>query len=314
MRKEIYKEKEEEFKELAPILAKTFIQRWDLYARQLADGSYICIKEPLKFDHLNDHLCGKITLGAHVLDQKSHAKYIVFDADNEIYREYLSDLAIFLKIIAVPSYLEDSARGGHLWLFFSQPISGKKARLFGQGLARISNLTNVELFPKQDKLRHGPGSLIRMPFGVHRKTGGRYGFVNPSNQPLANSIFDQIQILCRPETVPVAFLEAMLNKTSNRRKATVRKGLDEPKKPLSVQIKDSISVYDFVGQYVELSPNGQGLCPFHDDQHASFSVDIEKNYWHCFAGCGGGSIIDFWMEWQDIDFKLAIKEMAERLL
>ena len=71
---------------------------------------------------------------------------------------------------------------------------------------------------------------------------------------------------------------------------------------------------DFVSQYVELSHAGRGLCPFHDDQNASFSVNAERNYWHCFAGCGGGSIIDFWMKWQGCDFAEAVHELAELLL
>ena len=54
----------------------------------------------------------------------------------------------------------------------------------------------------------------------------------------------------------------------------------------------------------------QAKCPFHDDGHPSFSVNIEENYWHCFAGCGGGSIIDFYMKWNDCDFYTATKELA----
>ena len=79
---------------------------------------------------------------------------------------------------------------------------------------------------------------------------------------------------------------------------------------LSERIKASISAYDFVSQYVELSPTGRGLCPFHDDQRASFSINIEENYWYCFAGCGGGSIIDFYMKLNGCDFTDAVKEIA----
>ena len=313
MSKEIYKEKEE-FKELAPILAKTFIQRWDLYARQLDNGSYICIKEALNIDHLRDHLRGKITLGAYVLDKKSQAKYIVFDADNEDHMERLKDMAFRLKEKGVPSYLERSLRGGHLWLFFSKPISGKKARHFGMRLKEHFDLREIELFPKQDRIKTGPGSLIRLPFGIHRKSGKRYGFFTPYLVPIADSQKKQVKMLCNPENVPDAFFEMMIHQLSSREKKAVLDGLETTKIPLSTRIKKRISVYDFISQYVELSPNGRGKCPFHDDRHSSFSINIEDNYWYCFAGCGGGSIIDFWMNWQDCDFNDAIRELAFMIL
>lgn len=70
----------------------------------------------------------------------------------------------------------------------------------------------------------------------------------------------------------------------------------------------------FVTRYVPLSEKGRGLCPFHDDQASSFAVNDEGNYWSCFAGCGGGSIIDFWMRRQNCDFQTAIRELATMLL
>jgi hypothetical protein len=42
----------------ALVLAQRFIQRWDLYARQLDDGSYVCVHEPLNVSHLFAHLRG----------------------------------------------------------------------------------------------------------------------------------------------------------------------------------------------------------------------------------------------------------------
>ena len=46
---------------------------------------------------------------------------------------------------------------------------------------------------------------------------------------------------------------------------------------------------------VRLIGNGPGRmakCPFHKDGRPSFSVNIETGLWHCFAGCGEGSVID----------------------
>ena len=35
------------------------------------------------------------------------------------------------------------------------------------------------------------------------------------------------------------------------------------------------------------------LCPFHDDERPSCSVNLGKGLWHCFRGCGAGNVLDF---------------------
>jgi hypothetical protein len=50
-----------EHESLAAGLAHTFINRWDIHARQMADGSYVCVHQPLKPSHLVSHLRGEIT-------------------------------------------------------------------------------------------------------------------------------------------------------------------------------------------------------------------------------------------------------------
>ena len=68
---------------LASGLANIFVQRRDCYARQLDDGSYVCIHKPLHKHLLVSHLNGEITLGAYVLDQDSRARFAVLDADDD---------------------------------------------------------------------------------------------------------------------------------------------------------------------------------------------------------------------------------------
>ena len=63
-------------------------------------------------------------------------------------------------------------------------------------------LEGIELFPKQDHITDGPGSLIRMPFGVHWRTGRRYAFYAPGGVPLAPSVRGQIDALGAAEPVP----------------------------------------------------------------------------------------------------------------
>jgi hypothetical protein len=303
-----------ELEPLAENLASVFFQRRDIYARQLDDGRYISIKEPLESWHLTYHLQGNLTLGTYVLDAESQVRFIAFDADDNQQLVGLTFMAQRLLEDDVPTYLESSRRGGHLWLFFDHQIPGWEARTFGKGLLTAHYLKGIELFPKQDQLGNGPGSLIRLPFGIHQRDGRRHGFINLEGQPLAPTLADQIHMLCAPQTVPENIFDDFVELGDQANMKSQIKSSEGSGKQLSSRIKDSISVLDFVSQYVELSTDGRGLCPFHNDKRASFSVNDEENYWHCFAGCGGGSVIDFWMKFKDCDFKSAVRELEEFLL
>ena len=303
-----------EYETLAISLAQTFVQRWELYSQQLEDGSYICVKKPLTPEHLQAHLRGEITLGTYLLNADSQAWFIVLDADDDSEYAGLVRTATSLAYHRIPTYLEHSRRGGHLWFFFEEAIPGADVRQFGRGLMNTYGLEGIELYPKQDHLTDGPGSLIRLPFGIHRKDGMRYGFVHPSGEKIKPLLRDQIPLFANPLTVSEAAFDVFW-----------RLGEVEPIIPeftpkevdgdyLSDRIKSAIPVRDFVGQYVELSTRGNGHCPFHNDQHKSFSINTDKNYWHCFAGCGGGSVIDFWMKYKGIEFTEAIKELGDMLL
>ncbi len=82
------------------------------------------------------------------------------------------------------------------------------------------------------------------------------------------------------------------------------------------EIRMSNDILDVVGEYVKLEKKGKnyfGLCPFHREKTASFSVDNTKQMYHCF-GCGkGGSVIQFVMETENLDYIEAIKFLAERV-
>lgn len=306
---------------LAAALAKRFIRRWDLFSKQRDDGRYVCIRERLHHDHLLEHLQGEITLGAYVLDEDSQGAYLVFDADNDPDWRRLQALAVALLEIDATTYLERSRRGGHLWMFFDEALSGDEIRRFGQGLMLQFGLGSLELFPKQAQLGGGPGSLVRLPFGVHRKSGRRYGFYLPHGQPLAPSLREQIELLEEPETVPAEIIKRFSDLVpSKKRQAADLASVNRTGKsadgqaPLFERIKQAIPVRDFVGRYVDLSSNGTGLCPFHDDHVDSFSVQDERNFWKCFACGKSGSIIDFWMYYRDCDFKTAVEQLARMLL
>lgn len=304
--------------------AACFLPRRDCYAQQTSTG-YRLVKAPLTLALVRDHLMGKLTLGAYALDTQSHARWLCLDADDETHWAELLKLAGFLATEQVPSYLESSRRGGHLWLFLAR-TSGAVTRRFGQHLLTAYGLDpQLELYPKQDHLKTGPGSLVRLPLGVHLKSGKRYPFIGLDGMLLAPTIREQLAILSHPKQVPPTFIERILTEVPVSEPVHHPPVTLEPRLPtpsdahhLSERLKSAISVWDFVSRYVDLDAQGRGFCPFHDDHHQSFGVNASANYWHCWAGCGGGSIIDFWMKFRaarglDSSFVATITELAQLL-
>jgi len=104
--------------ELVAAYAALFVQCWDAYAVQQADGSYWRVAEPLSLSRLAAHLAGRWTLGTYLLDQESQCSFAVFDADSSDGLAQLIDLAEALRRCDIPTLLEASRRGGHLWVHF----------------------------------------------------------------------------------------------------------------------------------------------------------------------------------------------------
>jgi hypothetical protein len=312
---------EEELARPASVLAQRFIQRWDVYPRQLEDGRYICIHEPLNVSLLYAHLSGKITLGTYVLNEESKARFVVLDNDTENGWKYLLDCGSKLSKSGIPAYLEKSRRGGHIWMFFREAIDGHLARGFSQGIVKQLGFKNFEIYPKQDNVGDGFGSLIRLPFGVHRLTGRRYGFFASNSEPLGKTLRAQISALQSPDFISEDVLKLYKQSLPSPSQKALPNRPGETTGPLSERIKSKVTALEFISQYVDLKPTESGavgLCPFHDDHHPSFGVNDKENYWHCFAGCGSGSIIDFWSLWRkkkelDPSFIATITELAEML-
>jgi len=81
------------------------------------------------------------------------------------------------------------------------------------------------------------------------------------------------------------------------------------------EVRSANDIVDVIAGYVRLQKKGNshfGLCPFHNEKTASFSVSQDKQMYYCF-GCGaGGNVFTFLMQYENFTFQEALKALADR--
>ncbi len=81
------------------------------------------------------------------------------------------------------------------------------------------------------------------------------------------------------------------------------------------EIKARIPIEELIGSYIKVEKTGRSLkarCPFHNEKTPSFFISPERGGYYCF-GCGAkGDIFSFVEQFEGLDFKGALKILAER--
>ncbi|KKS45250.1 MAG: primase protein [Microgenomates group bacterium GW2011_GWC2_45_8] len=81
------------------------------------------------------------------------------------------------------------------------------------------------------------------------------------------------------------------------------------------KIKERLGITELIGSYIKLEKAGKNLkarCPFHNEKTPSFFVSPDRGSFYCF-GCGAkGDIFSFVEQMEGLDFKGALKLLAER--
>lgn len=186
-----------------------FSGREGVYARQwvnaAGDVGYSPVHEPLTPFVVRNHLLGNYTVGVYQLRIDLTVRFVAFDLD--IPKKLLPELgrdrrrwveamhmvhrcAVRLveicRSFGLDPVLEDSGfKGRHVWCLLEEPVTAKIARSVGLGI--LEHLTDlppdvyVELFPKQIDMRgKGLGNLIKLPLGLHQRTGRPSVFLDPT--------------------------------------------------------------------------------------------------------------------------------------
>src|SRR4029077_4981588 len=81
------------------------------------------------------------------------------------------------------------------------------------------------------------------------------------------------------------------------------------------KIKESLSIEEIVSSYIKLESAGSNLkakCPFHNEKTPSFFVSPSRGSYYCFGCNASGDIFTFVEEFEGLDFKGALKLLADR--
>lgn len=221
--------------------------RADMFARQWVDEEgrrgFSPVGHPLGETEIRQHLEGKETLGLYLMTEENRVYVSVIDVDvsQKALLEYAKDkerlielqglahqdaagLASICDDLRIPVALEDSGyKGRHLWFFFASPVEAKTARqllkFIGDRGGQPPGGIHRETFPASDKLRgRGPGSLIKLPLGIHRRTNRRCLFLGRDGQPLP----DQMAALSQITPVSQGKVEEVLLTYCSAPQASVR--------------------------------------------------------------------------------------------
>ena len=197
-------------------MAHLFAGREEVHARMWRgkDGriGYSPAASPLSPEVIAAHLSGELTAGVYLLRADETVSLIVLDLDADkpalqaalgdrdrlcalqgaIHDEGLRLLAA-LRDLGLDPLLEDSGyKGRHLWIFLDAPTPALEAHAVAQHLAvqlvPASSLLKLEAFPKQARLSgKGYGNLVKLPLGIHRRSGRRAVLLDDDGQPIADA-------------------------------------------------------------------------------------------------------------------------------
>lgn len=200
---------------MAGDLLALFSGRESVHARQWIDPDgkvgYGPVHEPLSERLLRMHVRGEVTLGAYVVRNDNTVLFAAIDIDvrkavlarcqangrmssdlAELVRADALRVEKFCEHLHLPVYAEDSGyKGMHLWFFFGEPIPADQVKRFLEAVVQRAGPPSPELqweiFPKQERVEPGHlGNLIKIPLGVHRRTGRRCLFTDGNGQAYAD--------------------------------------------------------------------------------------------------------------------------------
>jgi len=166
---------------------------------------------------VHDHLIGKQIVGLYPLLTDNTCHLLAMDFDKADWRDAVEALAQVCLQLSIPyaTEISRSGNGAHLWIFFSEAVPAREARLLGFALLdkameiypNLSFESYDRLFPNQDFMPEGGfGNLIALPLQYQARQVGNSQFVDQALCPYE----DQWHFLAKIRTLSFKRLKEFL--------------------------------------------------------------------------------------------------------
>lgn len=239
-----------------------------VYAQQFGDGrnfGYKPIYAPYNKNVVTSHMDGDITTGLYFMrhDNTVFMTCIDLDVCKEKINELLENGTLFeqikddagkicniLKKHDIPYLLEDSGyKGMHFWFFFNKAIQAKEARQFLNNFMTEGQPNpnfNWEIFPKQDIVPYEKlGNLVKVPLGIHLKTGKRCFFMDPETFTFHKN---QEEALMKVQYVNYELIKKSFSFSVSNKIITPRPASIQEPESVPARLKEYCSVVDIIIQ------------------------------------------------------------------
>ena len=196
----------------APTCKKS--QRW----KAKEDRQYF----PVSDDVVRQHLSGKIIMGIYPVLPDDRCWFLAVDFDKKTWRQDCTSFLESCEALGIPAALEcsRSGNGGHVWIFFAEPVTANLARRLGAVLLTHCMEARPELgldsydrfFPSQDTLpKGGFGNLIALPLQKYPRQHGGSVFLDRNLEPYE----DQWKYLGQISRIGTRQLEKVVSKAES---------------------------------------------------------------------------------------------------
>jgi len=284
-----------------------FANRARPYAVQQVEGSYRWVYEDCTPELVAAHLVGAgtdITLAFSSTDVRGCSRWACLDVDVPGSLPQLLALRDALVELGLPGLVEASRRGGHLWLLLDEPAPAVALRFaiasaLCEAAAMGVEIPAYELYPDTPAVG-ALGHAVRLPLGVHRKTGMRYPLFDAGGLPCAFNAIEKAAgfVLAAPRvaagTLRARWEVIVADRTAERAERALGteqagawdRDAPEPEPSMGLQVGGRVGTRSGVIRWVdahvsplellaELAPEAEmrrvgrgyiGWCCFHDDR------------------------------------------------